>query len=146
MVKNLKEIQKPFEITFRKKTVSEGVEDKILIAPFGDFTISENPFKQPARKVPVDMTYRKEIGYISTITIPEPYSILSVPENLKIDNDLFRIIYLVEPDKVNHLIKVSAQFEIKKDVYPASDYNKIKDYYGMIVSKFNEKIVLVKNP
>jgi hypothetical protein len=146
LVKNLKEIEKPFEITFRKKTVSEGVEDKILIAPFGDFTITDNPFKQPARKVPVDMTYKKEREYVSTITIPEPYAILSVPESLKIDNDLFRIIYLVESDKANHLIKVSAQFEIKKDVYPASDYNKIKDYYGMIVSKFNEKIVLVKTP
>lgn len=144
IAKNLKDIEKPFDIGFLKKTVSEVVEDKILIAPFGDFVMSENPFKQPARKVPVDMTYKKERGFISTISIPENYTILSVPENMKIENDLIKIVYVVETDLANHQIKVTGQYEIKKDLYPASDYNKIKDYHSGIISKFNEKIVLVK--
>ncbi|MFZ4465274.1 MAG: transglutaminase domain-containing protein, partial [Bacteroidales bacterium] len=146
LARNLKEIEKPFEIRFSKKSPSEWVEDKLLIAPFGDFVISENPFKQAARKVPVDMTYKKERGFISSISIPENYSLLSVPENLKIENELIKIVYVVETDPANHLIKVTGQYEIKSDVYPASDYNKIKDYYSRIVSKFNEKIVLVKTP
>jgi len=42
----LNQIEKPFEIDFVKNNPIEIVEDKIIISPLCNFTITENPLKQ----------------------------------------------------------------------------------------------------
>lgn len=45
-------------------------------------------------------------------------------------------------DKTPGTIKVNAQYELKRDVYPAETYPKIKQYFNLIVNRLNEKLVL----
>ena len=70
---NLNQIEMPFIIDFNKKAPLEKVEDKFLIAPFCNFTITENPLKQLVRNYPVDMIYRNSSNFQSTVTIPKGY-------------------------------------------------------------------------
>jgi hypothetical protein len=35
-------------------------------------------------------------------------------------------------------------YDFRKDIYDSADYADLKAYFNMIVNKFNEKVVLVK--
>jgi hypothetical protein len=139
---NLTTPEKPFEISYNSKKQIEKVEDKIIIEPFCNSTITENPLKQPARSYPVDMVYHKTTKYTSTIKIPNGYKLLERPENLFFEDDLVGISFITDVDK--DTIRIVASSEFKNDVYESVDYSKLKDDFNKIVDKFNEKLVLVK--
>lgn len=139
----LNQYQKPFELSFVKKTPLEKVEDKIIISPFCNFPITENPLKQATRSYPVDLIYKRVYQYQSTITIPKGYKLLSKPENIRVSNDLIRLV--ISSDTQNgDVVKVVGIYEFKKDEYGPTEYVDLKNYFNKIVDKFNEKVVLVK--
>ena len=140
---NLKEIDKPFEIGFKKKEALDIVENKLIIAPFCNMVITENPLKQVTRTFPIDMIYPKTSKFLSTIIIPKGYKLLSKPEDMSINTNKIRIFYMVDT-KDDDVVKVVGIYEFKQDVYQVEDYMNLKSYFNMIVSKFNEKLVLVK--
>lgn len=139
---NLDQIDKPFDITFNGLINTERVEDKILVSPFCDMAISENPLKQVFRTYPIDMVYKNAHRYVSTITIPDDYKIVNKPANLSINNNQIELQYTFE--EVDNTIKVYGFYNFKKDVYDSSEYTYVKGYFSKIVDKFNEKIVLAK--
>jgi len=140
---DLDQIEKPFEIDFNSKVQSESIEDKIIISPFCGFTITENPLKQPVRTYPIDFVYRKSYKFQSAIAIPTGYKLMTLPEDLKINNSLVRVVYATDIQKKDTIIVIGS-YLFKKDVYPISDYSNLKSYFNGIVDKFNEKLVFVK--
>ena len=140
---NLTDIEKPFEIDFNEMIPLESLENKLIIAPFCNKAINENPFKMPERKYPIDMVYRKSKSFNSTIAIPKGYKLYIKPTNMEIDNDMVHIKYLIDITN-KESIKIAGSYEFKKSVYPTSDYADLKMYYNKIIHKFNEKVVLIK--
>jgi len=140
---NLKLIENTFDLTFKANTNIEIIDGKILISPFSNMAINDNPLKQIFRSYPIDMTYKQEKRFTSTIRIPEGYKLLSKPKDLKIDNEDINIQYSSELTADN-LFKVSGSYEFKKDVYEVFNYIDLKGYFNKIIDKFNEKIILVK--
>jgi len=140
---NLNEINKPFNYKFKGNLVLDRVEDKILITPFCNFNISDNPLKQAIRNYPVDINYRRSKTYITLLHIPQGYKLYNLPIGLTIDNDEIRIKYLVEPAD-NNLVKITGIYDFKKAVYEIASYPNLKKYFDQIIGKFNEKIILVK--
>jgi len=139
----LNEIDKPLESKFKSICSIDKVEDKILIAPFCSFIMTENPFKKGARTYPVDMVYKKSRTFSTVIHIPEGYRLFSALEKINTDNEEVRIQYQVEkPD--SKTIKISGVYEFKKDVYGAFSFFDLKGYFNTIIDKFNEKVVLIK--
>jgi hypothetical protein len=131
----------PLKITFNASAPVEQLENKVLISPFFNAPISENPLKQKSRKFPVDMIYQKGNMFQSEILIPENMKVVSLPENKDIDNNNIKINYsaqLVNKSKV----LITGYYSFKKTVYSAKDYNALKYYFNLIISKLNEKIVL----
>lgn len=140
---DLYRIENPFEIDFNYKTSLEKIEDKIVVAPFSDYIITENPLKQSYRNYPVDFTYKKLYKYQSTIEIPKGYKLLSVPENLILNNKMIRIIYVTDILD-NGSVKVIGTYEFMKDEFAPIEYLELKNYFSKIIDKFNEKVVFVK--
>ncbi len=140
---DLYQYEKPLEIDFSNKIPIETIEDKIVISPFCNFTITENPLKQPVRNYPVDFTYRKSYMFQSTIQIPSGYKLFVKPDNVTINNDRIKIIFLTDVQKENSIFIIGS-YEFKKDVYDVSEYVDLKKYFNTIVGKFNEKFVFVK--
>jgi hypothetical protein len=143
-ISNKSEINKPFEIDFKIKILTERVEDKILISPFYSMPVSVNPFTQPLRSYPVDMIYKRKRVFVSIIHIPIGYKVFSKPENLSIDNNLFNIQYTTE-NVDNSSLKITGTYEFKKDVYGIFNYYDLKSGFNKIINRFNDKVVLVKN-
>ncbi len=140
---NLKETTQPFQLHFSRPFEVENVDDNLLIDPFCGMIITENPLKQTERSYPIDFTYKFSRSFSININIPQGYRLLSTPENLIVNNKQVRIVYAVT--NLNpEIVTITAVYQFKKDVYPASDYLTLKGYYDQIVSKFNEKIILEK--
>lgn len=140
---NLKQIEKPFEITFNKKNVAETIEDKVIISPFCNFALSKNPLTQPTRNYPVDIIYKKSNKFQTSIAIPNGYELVSKPLDMNINNNLVKAVFMTDIQSDGH-INIVGNYEFKKDVYDISDYAELKKYFKMIVDKFNEKIVISK--
>lgn len=140
---NLHDLSKPFVVFANCIYSADKIEGKILIAPFCYFNITENPLKQSFRTYPIDMLYKRSKTFVTVLHIPKGYKLGSIPLNLSINNEEIKIQYQVETLD-DQSIKVSGMYEFKKDVYDASSYIALKEYYNKIIDKFNEKIVLIK--
>lgn len=140
---DLNEINKPFKIKFTKEALAESIEDKIVVNPFCNYALTENPLKQPARTYPVDITYKKSYNFQSTITVPKGFKLLAKPVEIKIDNSLVNIYYTADT-QVDGYVNIIGKYKFNKDVYGVSDYAELKKYFDVIVNKFNEKLIFVK--
>ena len=121
---------------------TQTIQDKIILKPFLNFPVSENPFTQKKRLYPVDFVYKLSKEFMSTISIPEGYKVLHLPENLNIDNAQVTVKYstFVSDNKIN----VTGGYSRKKAVYPAHEYDNLNYVYKQIIEKFNEELVLEK--
>ncbi len=133
---------KPYELSYSLKTKTEVVNDKIFILPFLQESMSDNPLKQKERKYPVDLIYPRKVSYKSTICLNDKYIIDFIPEELKINNELFELNYSLSKNR-NEVI-VLFDYHFKRAVYQSSEYRKIKYYFNEVVRKGNEKIVLTR--
>lgn len=142
-VSNSDDYKRPFELNYRLKFGSERVDNKVIVTPFANLVPTENELKQPTRSYPIDMTYSKSRFFQCLIKIPKGYTVFSLPADLHVENQNKVIGYHTE-ETDNHEIKVIANYEFKKDRYEAEEYNDLKAAFNQIISKFNEKIILVK--
>lgn len=129
---------------FSSEDLIEMVGDKMYFKPLLFNSITKNPFKLEKRDYPIDFgTPFKEQNIIS-YTIPEGYRVDFIPENIAIglsDNyGVFKFSVKVVDNKIN----VLSVFQINTAVYPALNYNEIKEFYKIIVNKNLERIVLKK--
>lgn len=140
---NLYDVEKPFELTFNNIMPNDVIENKIIIRPFSNAPITENPLKQSSRKYPIDFIYKNTNKFRSTITIPKGYKLIKKAENATINNDKIQLIYMVN-QLSSDLVQVEGLYKFKKETYPATDYNQLKLYFDTIVDKFNQSIILEK--
>jgi hypothetical protein len=88
------------------------------------------------------MVYPVKRIYSSTVSLPEGYQAEYIPEDLKIDSDLFDLNYSVKT--LGDDLQITLDYCFKQSIYQPRDYSKLKQYFSEIVKKGNEKIVLVK--
>lgn len=141
-VTNYDETDKPFSFNFAFESAIEGTGEKLFINPFCNLAISENPFKQTKRTLPVDLIYFRGIKYKSVIEIPKGYVVESLPKSSKHNSPLFTFEYSAK--EVDGKIEVVSSYAYKKNVYPAQDYNRLKMTIGAIINHIAEMVVLKK--
>jgi len=142
VVSNYKNIEEPYSLKCNLKIKPDVINDKIYFFPFINETITKNPLKQTENLYNIDLIYSQKRTLNSVISIPEGYKVEFVPENLSITNEMLDIIYSVKKNDKN--VVITFQYYLKKSVYQAKDYTKLKYYFGEIVKKGNEKVVLSK--
>jgi len=141
-VKNQRDIEKPYTLSYKLSKGIESFNEKIYISPFLNEVISDNPLKQKTRAYPIDMVYPTKRKYLTIIPIPEGYEVNYLPSAQRIRDPLFDLTYSASHD--DKQIIISLNYYFKKSVYSASTYSKIKSYYSVIVKKGNEKVALSK--
>lgn len=141
-VRNYKDVNQPFDLKVKIEAPLERIGNKIYIAPFFEEPVSENPLKQKTRSYPIDMTYAKTKFFTSQIQIPEGYEVEYIPKDLILEGTLVKIEYRVTSIDDENLM-VAGYYKFNKAIYDAEDYLNLKYYFGQIVKKFNERIVLV---
>lgn len=134
--------EKPYIVAFKGKYEIESISDKLIVAPFLQFVLKENPFKQKERQYPVDFTYISAESFKSQIIIPTGYTIDRMPEGVSLEDDIAKID-LAYQQSGNQVI-VNGYYSFKKAVYQPEDYLKVKEHFEVIVNKFNQELVFDK--
>lgn len=131
-------------IKFLSEDLVEEINGKIYIEPLLFLTQRKNPFKLEERKFPVDFgTAWKDINRAS-IQIPEGYIVEKIPEPLAIGLPDNIGVFKFQVQKVGNKIKTFTSLEFNNALIPAQYYPYLKDFYGKLVKKETEKIVLTK--
>jgi hypothetical protein len=137
------DIKLPYVYECTLKNTTETINNKVYVSPFLNEIISNNPLTQSTRTYPVDMIYPTKKIYTSIIAIPAGYTVDFLPAEDKINNVLCDLNYSATSD--GKAITVTFSYTFKNSVYAPADYSKIKYFFGEIVKKGNEKVVLVKS-
>lgn len=136
------DLDKPFVFSFAFDASVENLSDKLFIHPFCNLSISDNPFKQTKRTLPVDMIYMQSDFYRSEINIPEGYKINYLPSPYIVDDNLVSIQYTVQ--KNNNKIIINAGYTLKQNIYQPQNYISLKMSFAEAIKRFSEMVILEK--
>lgn len=145
---NFEDSSKPLMEGFKFSSDGDFVEkigDKIYVSPMMFMKTNENPFKKEKRIYPVDFSYPQNIEYFISLAVPEGYTIDYLPEStaMNLNGKDLNLVYLIEESMGRINIKVS--FDINTTFYLPEAYSSIRQFYIDLITKENEKIVLVKS-
>lgn len=141
-VENYTDRNKAFVFDFKFDQPLEGTGDKIFIKPFCDLSIKENPFKMNKRTLAIDLVFIEGAKYKSIINIPDGYVVDYIPKATNSKSQIMSINYNAKVE--GNTIIIDAGYEMSKNIFPASDYFRLKMTYAAAIEKFSDMIVLVK--
>lgn len=133
---------KPYVFTFSGTSPLEVLGTKLVLNPFLEFPLRENPFVRDSRSFPVDFTYPRNSQFKSVIPIPVGYRIDQLPEGQAMDNELMKITYACTV--AENVLTVQAAYMLKKSVYSTAEYTRLKSYFGILTRELNRSIVFEK--
>ncbi len=141
-----KELDKPIveNYSFKSTNSVEIIGNKMLFSPLLCFAIEENPFKAEKREYPVDFIYATQDRYLINITIPDGYTVETLPASVSIpmSDNLINAKFMISASE--NKIQVSYTKDRNSPIIPAEFYEELKAVYGEIFKKENEKIILKK--
>ncbi|GAB1307967.1 hypothetical protein KH5_06500 [Urechidicola sp. KH5] len=128
---------------FEKEDAVEEIGGKLYFSPLLFLANTENPFKLEKREYPVDFGSPFQNKNIVNITIPAGFAVEALPEDVAVGmtDKLGTFIYRVKV--VGNKIQVTSMFEINAGVISGFNYEELKGFYQLMISKQTEKIVLV---
>jgi len=104
----------------------------------------KNPFEAAERKYPVELPYAMDETYVFLMDIPSGYVVDEIPKSarLALNGDQGQFEYLVAQQQGQ--IQMRCRLRLNKAWFPAADYTSLRDFFGMVVKKEAETIVLKK--
>ena len=120
------------------------INGKLYFQPLSFLKMDENPFKLETREYPIDFGFPFTDKYILNITVPEGYSVesLPAPSVIKLPKELGEFKYVAQNNA--NRIQLSVTFEINEALISALNYPYLKEYYNQIIIKEAEQVVLAK--
>ncbi len=145
-IKDLKDLSKPVSISYDFETFNlvEEISGKLYFSPMLFLGEKGNPFTLEERDYPVDFGYPKKMRAIISISIPEGYSIESMPESTSFSFGENDAVFRYKISQASNKVQLSIEFTINQPLISPSDYKNLKGFYQLMVEKQNEKVVLTK--
>lgn len=132
------------QFSFRHKAVADVIGDKLYFSPMLFYTKNENPFKAETRDYPIDFVYPYQYRYLMNITLPEGYTVESLPEPvaLAMVENIGTFRYNV--GQSNGILQVAVQYDINEPIISQEYYEVLRDFFQKMIEKQNEKVILKK--
>jgi bifunctional DNA-binding transcriptional regulator/antitoxin component of YhaV-PrlF toxin-antitoxin module len=142
-ISNQKNYDEPISIKYDMK-FSLGSEDLIYFNPLLAEANKENIFKAEKRIYPVEMPYAIDETYILDMEIPKGYIVDEIPKSVRSKfNDNEGVFEYIIVNKEGH-IQLRCKFQLYKANFEATDYESLRDFFGLVVKKQAEQIVFKK--
>ncbi|MFV0538598.1 MAG: DUF3857 domain-containing protein [Dysgonomonas sp.] len=141
---NLDNTAESLKIEYIQKTNVDTGEEFIYINPMIDKHFSENPFRSETRAYPINFDYLTTYMQVIEIKIPEGYVVDEMPKPARMvmnDNDIV-LTYRIAVDE--SMIRLNYVYQLKKIIFPTTDYDGIRDFFAKLIAKNSEQIVLKK--
>jgi hypothetical protein len=131
-------------IKFLSDDLIEEINGKLYIEPLLFLSEHKNPFKLEDRKFPVDFASPWVDRNTVSIQVPEGYKVETLPESIAIGlPDGLGVFKFRVKQQANKITTISI-LQFNEGVIGAQNYPQLKDFYGQMVKKESEKIVLIK--
>ena len=128
--------------SFESNDIASG-DDYIYLNTLIFPPITDNPFKAETRKLPVEFPYPSDQLISVTIAIPDGYDLDEAPASESItllDNRQMSYSYRIQ--KIERNIMISQRITVRQTLYPATEYEHVRDFWAHIASKNNAQLVL----
>ncbi|MEO6327903.1 MAG: hypothetical protein ABIO55_03185, partial [Ginsengibacter sp.] len=140
---SLKLLENSVKVHYDFKIKNSG-DDIIYMNPMLTEAYKENPFKSLERKYPVEMPYTSDETFTFIMYIPTGYVVDELPKSAKVSfnegEGYFE--YLIE--KQGDAIYLHSRIYFTRANFMPEDYEGLRGFFGHIVKKQNEQIVLKK--
>lgn len=135
-------LKEHYEVSINNNVEAAG--DLIYFSPLFYETSTENPFKLVRRDYPVFFDYPAIIAQTVAIQIPEDFAIDATPQSLLLSLYDKSAKFSYNVTVMENTIQISSQLNINKTLFLPEEYADLKEFYGQVIAKQNEKIVLKK--
>lgn len=128
--------------------LSDAVDDiagKVYVSPLLFMAEKENPFKLDERKYPVEFSVPYKDKYIVNMMVPDGYTVESLPKTEGFQFKDGEVKYTFVAKQNGKFIQLSTEFDLKTPIISSEDYKTFKEFYGKIIEKQSEQIVLTKS-
>ncbi len=119
-------------------------KDIVILNPFINTKISNNPFQLEERTYPVDFGYPRVFQFTLKLEIPKNYKVSSLPKNVafKLPNGGGQYFFNIQ-EKENKINMIS-RFKINRSYFIPEEYSYLKEFYSQIIKTQNSLITLEK--
>ncbi|ARV09337.1 hypothetical protein BTO05_06685 [Winogradskyella sp. PC-19] len=127
--------------------LNDAVEDiggKLYFSPLLFLAEKENPFKLDERQYPIDFSVPLKQKNIVNIMLPEGYQVESLPQSEVMEFAGGKIKYSFILKENGNFIQLSTEFDLQTPFVGSADYVVFKEFFGKVVAKQAEQIVLSK--
>jgi transglutaminase-like putative cysteine protease len=143
-IDSLEKYDQPLQLNYDVKLNLEK-DDIIYLNPMFGEGYKENPFKSATRAYPVEMPYAFDETYLLTTDVPSGYEVDELPKSIKVNFDeegksFFEYI-------ISHsggIISFRSRIKLTRSYYLPDEYEILREFFNLIVSKQSEQIVLKK--
>ncbi|HRG26068.1 MAG TPA: DUF3857 domain-containing protein [Chitinophagaceae bacterium] len=119
---------------------------RIYINPVLGGTLKQNPFKSSERKYPVEMPYRHNELYSLSMELPAGLSVDELPKPVTYKmNAQGDAVFEYKISQSGQYLNMQYRLEVKRANFTRWEYDLLRNFFGMVVSKLEEQIVLKKN-
>ncbi len=129
-----------FTMTREPETAGDFIYLNATIIPF----LTENPFKSPERKYPVEFDNPASYTMQGVLRLPEGYVVEELPRAARFnafDGDI-TCFYMAQA--TNGIIQFNMRFNQKRLIFLPEEYADLQAFYGAVVNICNSRIVLRK--
>lgn len=120
-------------------------EDILYISPMFGEGYKENPFKSAERFYPVEMPYTFDETYYATIEIPVGYELEEMPKSIKVKfNEEGEGYFEYMITRSENMISMRSRIKMQRATFQPEEYEILREFFNMIVSKQKEQIVFKK--
>src|SRR5690606_12473822 len=106
---------------------------------------TKNPFQSAERHYPVELPYQIDETIVASIAIPEGYEVDELPSQLVVKLDQAESGYFeYRIGVMESTISLRTVLRFNRTVFMPEEYEGLRKFFGMIVSKHAEYIVFKK--
>lgn len=118
--------------------------DLIYVSPTIYTKYAENPFKGEGRVLPVEFAHPFSEQVITSLTIPEGFSVDGLPENIRVALPDKAGSFSYRVSESQGKIQVTSKVDLNKTFFLPEEYQGLKDFFSLVEEKMGEQIVLKK--
>jgi len=143
-VQNISTLDKPLEeyCEVSMEDFAIKANDKIYFNPYLFFREETNPFNADTRTYPVDFERMVDKTVVCNLVVPDNYIVEELPENkvLVLPGNAAKCTF--STTQTGNKIMVMSKLQFNKTFFLPSEYLSLREFYGKLVAKKAENIVL----
>lgn len=106
--------------------------------------ISENPFKEIDRKIPIEFDNLESYKINCTVKVPDGYKLVEAPESQKYTACNKSLDAMVVTQLVGSTVHIRVEFNNNRIIYPSTDYGDLSKFFAELANLSESRIVFKK--